>query len=155
MFRWAQFRKDIIRCEQINKYPWIDLARDDLRSCQFLCLVSCESSGILQWLSAYLQAAQARVQGLKISTCISTLPVNRFWPPLRSVPLRERRGFWVYGSHYNLTLSMTAIIEGAKRNTMYDIAGGDIACALLWNGSADQQLVSHRIIGPNCLTQSW
>ena len=32
MFRWA-----IIRCEQMNKLHWIDLARDDVRSCQFLC----------------------------------------------------------------------------------------------------------------------
>ena len=32
IFRW----REIIRCEQKNKWHWIDLARDDLRSCQFL-----------------------------------------------------------------------------------------------------------------------
>ena len=31
--------REIIRCEQMNKLEWIDLARDDLRSCQFLCRV--------------------------------------------------------------------------------------------------------------------
>ena len=51
---------------------------------------------------------------------------------------------------------MSAIIEGAERTTMYDNSGGDIASALLLNGSVDRQLVSHRIIGPDYfkLTQS-
>ena len=38
---------------------------------------------------------------------------------------------------------MSAIIEEAKRTTMYDISGGGIASTFLWNGLVDRQLVSH------------
>ena len=37
---------------------------------------------------------------------------------------------------------------------MYHISEEGIASTLLWNGSADRQLVSHPIIGPVYLTQS-
>ena len=50
---------------------------------------------------------------------------------------------------------MSAIIEEAERTTCDDISGGGIASTLLWNGSVDRQLVSHRINGPNYLTQSF
>ena len=51
------------------------------------------------------------------------------------------------------SLSISAIIEEAKRTTVYCISGGGIA-TLLWNGWLDRQLVSHRlgIICPNYLT---
>ena len=48
---------------------------------------------------------------------------------------------------------MSAIIKEAERTTMYDIFDGG-ASSLLWNGSVDRQLVSHRINGSNYLMQS-
>ena len=50
---------------------------------------------------------------------------------------------------------MSAIIEEAMRAIMYDIPRGGIASTLLWKGSVDRHLVSHRINGSNYLTQSF
>ena len=53
---------------RINSTAGIDLARDDLRSCQFLCLVSCESSvATVMMIAAY-------PPGFKIS--MSSVPVT-------------------------------------------------------------------------------
>ena len=49
----------------------------------------------------------------KISTCISTLPGNRFWPRTRSAWLRER-GDFEFIAHITTWFWMSAIIEGSK-----------------------------------------
>ena len=106
---------------------------------------SCESSSALQW-------SQHTSKDSKSPPVIQPylLTVNRFWPQTRSVRLRKRGDF----EQYNQTLSMSAIFEDAKRTSMYDISGGGITSTFLWNGSADRQSVSDRIIGPNCLMPS-
>ena len=66
--------RETVRCERLNKWRWIDLASDDLRSCQFLCRAYPRDCWAVRGISFNLLDYLFRSDGNSRFACSTDLP---------------------------------------------------------------------------------